>query len=159
MQLRNQSCAIRGVAQSELRNPESCAIRQMQLRKQSCAILRVAQSVECSCAIRVAQSGELRNLSCAILRVAQSKLRNPSCAIRPKSCAIRVAQSSEVSESDFIPPLEKNLTYESVANPCHGAQPLETPVPVQPFQGVGLGYRGIFHEGQIYQPRLAQCVA
>ena len=73
-----------------------------QLRKQSCAILRVAQSVECSCAIRVAQSGELRNLSCAILRVAQSKLRNPSCAIRPKSCAIRVAQSSEVSESDFI---------------------------------------------------------
>ena len=74
-----------------------------QLRKQSCAILRVAQSVECSCAIRVARSGELRNLSCAILRVAQSKLRNPSCAIRPKSCAIRVAQSSEVSESDFIP--------------------------------------------------------
>ena len=34
--------------------------------------------------------------------VAQSKLRNPSCAIRPKSCAILVAQSGEVSESDFI---------------------------------------------------------
>ena len=91
MQLRNQSCAIRGVAQSELRNPESCAIRQMQLRKQSCAILRVAQSIECSCAITVARSGELRN---------------------PESCAILVAQSDQrVAQSELRNPVKfRNLT-------------------------------------------------
>ena len=105
-QLRKQSCAIRGVAQSELRNPESCAIRQMQLRNQSCATLGVAQSVECSCAIRVAQS-ELHNPgSCAILGVAQSELRNPG------SCALLAAQSYQrVAQSKLRNPVKsRNLT-------------------------------------------------
>ena len=65
-----------GVAQEELHNLGSCAIRQTQLCKQSCAIRGVAQAElrnPGSCAIQVnailvVQSDE---------RVAQSKLRNP----------------------------------------------------------------------------------